>query len=78
MPLQKETNFHLPFIDCGSCRDMEKPIPPFPFIGLIKNSSCPNSEGISTSLLNTNWGFARICFGVCGGKMQTLKVKSRI
>lgn len=48
-------NFHLPSIDCGSCRDMEKPIPLLPFIGPIKNSSCPNGKrSFSVSPLQTN------------------------
>lgn len=41
---QGPQNFHPPSIDCGSCRDMEKPIPLLPFIGPIKYSSCPNRE----------------------------------
>lgn len=75
MPLQKEANFHLPFIDCGSCRDMEKPIPPFPFIGPVKNSSCPNGEGIlSMNLLHTEGGLlGEEPALLCGGKMQTFK-----
>lgn len=83
MPLQKETNFHLPSIDCGSCRDMEKPIPPFPFIGPIKNSSCPKGEGIlSMSLRHADcvlfffpWG--RICI-TQAADCKTSKGKSRI
>lgn len=41
---QGPQNFHPPSIDYGSCRDMEKPVPPLPFIGPIKYSSCPNGE----------------------------------
>lgn len=68
-------NFHLPSIDYGSCRDMEKPIPPLPFIGPIKNSSCPNGErSFSMSPLPANrgvpgWDLAQLS----PGTIQTLQ-----
>lgn len=69
-------NFHLPSIDCGSCRDMEKPIPLLPFIGPIKYSSCPNGErSFSMSPLQANcgvpgWDLAQLS----PGTIQTLQL----